>query len=204
MSTPFPLSIFCIMPDGKSRIHYFLIASNLAPRIHQLPYVDVHSGEVPPPHYPVSIRLRAQDKPMWCLVPDEPKAFAVLPPVGCARFPYPWHRVRAFFDRAAARDCHAVAAEELLSREQNGKSGGHTDASQLSPDDPLSQLWDVLQGVDVETAGLYDKVDGAARRSVGRDGPPCFQRQLLRWERPRRRRYADEGTQAWATAKRWA
>ncbi|CAK0878255.1 unnamed protein product, partial [Prorocentrum cordatum] len=164
----------CITDEGKSTIDYFVVCANLASRIKGKPEVQYDSTGVPPPHFPVELQLMGEDRPTWCRVPVEPRPFAVVPPVGCARYPYPWHRLRTEFQRVSCTD-------------------------DLSP-----LWDSVLRGVDYELAGRYDCVGAKAMQYIGREGPPQFKWQHLSWQPPRRRTYKEPTVLAWATAKRWA
>ncbi|CAK0840691.1 unnamed protein product [Prorocentrum cordatum] len=164
----------CITDEGKSTIDYFVVCANLASRIKGKPEVQYDSMGVPPPHFPVELQLMGEDRPTWCRVPVEPRPFAVVPPVGCARYPYPWHRLRTEFQRVSCTD------------------------------DLSSLWDSVLRGVDYELAGRYDCVGAKAMQYIGREGPPQFKWQHLSWQPPRRRTYKEPTVLAWATAKRWA
>ncbi|CAK0877959.1 unnamed protein product, partial [Prorocentrum cordatum] len=164
----------CITDEGKSTIDYFVVCANLASRIKGKPEVQYDSTVVPPPHFPVELQLMGEDRPTWCRVPVEPRPFAVVPPVGCARYPYPWHRLQTEFQRVSCAD-------------------------DLSP-----LWDSVLRGVDYELAGRYDCVGAKAMQYIGREGPPQFKWQHLSWQPPRRRTYKEPTVLAWATAKRWA
>ncbi|CAK0849988.1 unnamed protein product [Prorocentrum cordatum] len=164
----------CITDEGKSTIYYFVVCANLASRIKGKPEVQYDSTVVPPPHFPVELQLVGEDRPTWCRVPVEPRPFAVVPPVGCARHPYPWHMLQTEFQRVS------------------------------SVDDLSSLWDSVLRGVDYELAGRYDCVGAKAMQYIGREGPPQFKWQHLSWQPPRRRTYKEPTVLAWATAKRWA
>ncbi|CAK0793895.1 unnamed protein product [Prorocentrum cordatum] len=164
----------CITDEGKSTIGYFVVCANLASRIKGKPEVQYDSKVVPPPHFPVELQLMGEDRPTWCRVPVEPRPFAVVPPVGCARYPYPWHMIQSEFQQVS------------------------------SVDDLSSLWDSVLRGVGYELAGRCDCVGAKAMQYIGREGPPQFKWQLLSWQPPRRRTYKEPSVLAWATARRWA
>ena len=168
-----PSEATCIMDAGSSKIDVFLAASNLVPGLDKQAKVLNAQATIPPPHFPVHLVVYGSGRPMWCRVADEPKKFPPIPPVGCARYPYRWDGLRCIFDSVQSAS-------------------------------DLPRVWDaVLDGMDFELAGRFDKIDLGAKAFVGRSGPPRFKWEQMAWTPPRKREYRYAKVAAWATAKRW-
>ncbi|CAK0906391.1 unnamed protein product, partial [Prorocentrum cordatum] len=119
----------CRHSQPGSFIDFFVASSMLAARLHKQVLVDEEASTYP--HLPISIGFAASDTPMWARVPDEPKPFPAVPPVGCARPPvYPWTAVLE------------VAGPKLLA---------HGD---------LAGLWDlVISGIEFELSSRWDRME---------------------------------------------
>eukprot|EP00959_Pyramimonas_sp_CCMP1952_P025177 528282-Pyramimonas_sp.AAC.1 len=69
----------------------------------------------------------------------------------------------------------------------------------------LVGLWDfVSEGIHFECQFLWGRVGPAAVARVGRSEAPTTMWKKLAWAPPRWRPRRDSGTNAWATALRWA
>ncbi|CAK0862994.1 unnamed protein product [Prorocentrum cordatum] len=110
-----PTAATCHVAKPGSTIDFFLVSRHLVPRLPDLP--DVDNSTKLWPHAPVTLALRHPQlqQEAWVRQLVQPRQLPVVPPVGCARFPWAsWTEVLRSVAHAEAADQLAVAWDLVL------------------------------------------------------------------------------------------
>ena len=106
----------CRQGENGSVIDCALVAANLATKVSQ---PEVGEAALTSPRRPVVFKLKVVGVPMGCRVPDEPGPIGAVPPVGRARPPRDWQRVKDLIPAASNQTDLEVAWDAVLMEVEN-------------------------------------------------------------------------------------